>query len=525
MRDFHFPGRSPVLATNGMVATSHPLAASEALACLKDGGTAMDAAICGAALLTLCEPQMCGLAGDCFALIKPAGSDTVLGHNGSGAAPASASAARLRDAGHATIPENGPDAVTLPGAVDAFSRLSEAHGRLGLDRLLQPAIRYAEEGVPVAPRVALDWAAGAGSLQGAARGHFLKDGKALTTGDIFRAPGQAEVLRRIAKHGAKGFYEGDVADDMIAALAAMGGGHSASDFANVRTEATTPISGPYKSRDLFEHPPNSQGATAILLLNILSHFDLPSMDPFGAERTHIEAEATKLAYDARNRLVSEPTVFDATTRMQDPRLAADLAALINPERAQSATTEITESVHRDTVYITAVDRDGMAVSLIFSIFHSFGSGHASSKYGLLLHNRGAGFSLTPGHPNEFGPGKRPMHTIIPGMLGEAGRISMPFGVMGGQYQACGHARFVTNMTDFNLTPQAAIDAPRAFAEGGQLKLERGFSDETRSRLTALGHDIVVPQEPIGGAQAIRIHPSGVLEGASDPRKDGAAIGY
>ncbi|AKO98147.1 Gamma-glutamyltransferase [Marinovum algicola DG 898] len=525
MRDFHLPGRSPVRATNGMVATSHPLAAAEALACLKDGGTAMDAAICGALLMSLCEPHMCGLAGDCFALIKPAGAERVLGFNGSGRAPAAADAARLRAAGHGTIPDGSADAVTVPGAVEAFCRMSESHGRLGLDRLLQPAIRYAEEGVPVADRVGFDWPNKAPRLQGVARDFYLRDGRPLKPGDLFRAPGQAEVMRRIARHGASAFYQGEVAEDMLAALAAAGGRHCAGDFAATRGEETTPITGQYRATEVFEHPPNGQGATAILLLNILARFDLASMDPFGAARTHLETEAGKLAYDSRNRLIADPDVLDATAQMCSPALAAELAARIDPGRALPGPSRIAESVHRDTIYITAVDRDGMAVSLIHSIFHSFGSGLASPKFGLLLHNRGCGFNLREGHPNEFGPGKRPLHTIIPGMLGAAGRIEMPFGVMGGQYQSCGHARFVTNLRDYGMDPQAAVDAPRAFFDDGRLQLERGYSPEVAAKLAALGHDVVTPTEPIGGAQAIRMHASGVLEGASDARKDGCAIGY
>lgn len=525
MRDFHLPGRSATFATNGMVATSHPLAAQEALTCLREGGTAMDAAICGAVLLDICEPQMTGLAGDCFALIKPAGSDAVTAFNGSGRAPAGADPDALRAKALDAVPLDGPDAVTVPGAVEAFFRLSDAHGRLGMDRVLRPAIHYAEEGVPVAPRVARDWAPKGKRLQAHGRRWYLRDGQPFRTGDLFRAPGEAEVLRRLARHGPKAFYEGEVAEDMLATLHAMGGCHTAEDFAAVCGTPTDPISGHYRGMELLEHPPNGQGATAILLLNMLAHFDLAGMDPVGAARTHIEAEAVKLAYDARNRLICDPAVGDATARMLDPEFARELAALIDPGRARDTVAKIAEAVHKDTVYITAVDRDGMAVSLIYSIFHGFGTGHATEKFGLLLHNRGAGFSLVPGHPNELGPGKRPMHTIIPGMLRENGRVTGAFGVMGGQYQACGHARFVTNMRDFGLDPQSAMEAPRSFVVGDALHLERGYGADVRARLAALGHRIVTPDEPIGGSQAIMIHDSGVLEGASDHRKDGCALGY
>ncbi|MGX9356350.1 gamma-glutamyltransferase family protein [Roseobacteraceae bacterium S113] len=524
MRDFHFPGRSPVLATQGMVATSHPLAAQVGVDILKSGGTAMDAALAGAVSLGFCEPQMTGLFGDMFVLVQRSADADVEAYNGSGRAPAGSSPSDLRAAGHTAIPLDAPEAITIAGAVATLEALSASHGRLGLDAILAPAIHYADAGVPVAPRVAHDWAEAEPRLQGAARRWFLKDGAALKTGDIFRAPGQADVLRRIAKDGAKAFYTGEVAEDILQTLSQLGGVHSAADLAAARGDATTPISADVLGHKLFEHPPNGQGATAILILNILSHFDLDGMEPFGAMRTHIEAEATKLAYDARNRLIAEPETLDATARMCDPDLARDLAGLIDPQRAMAAAAPLTEAVHKDTVYITAVDRDGMSVSLIYSIFHAFGSGLATDKFGLVLHNRGAGFSLEAGHPNELGPGKRPMHTIIPGHVIEADGTRMPFGVMGGQYQATGHARVLTNMHVYGMDAQSALDAPRAFVDDGKLQLEKGYADTVRAELAAMGHEIVTPG-PIGGAQAIKMHPSGVLEGASDPRKDGCALGY
>ncbi len=525
MRDFHMPGRSGTYATNGMCATSHPLAAKTAIDILERGGNAMDAAIAGAVLLGLCEPQMTGIGGDCFALFTTPGSEKIRALNGSGRAPAAASAQALRAAGHATVPLHSAHAVTVPCAIDAFCRLSADHGRLGLDALLTPAIRYAEEGVPVAPRVAYDWPRAGEALQGHGLTHYSRGGKPLATGEIFRAPGQAEVLRRIARNGRAAFYEGEVAEDMLAVLNALGGVHEAADFAAAKSDYTDPVSGDYKTATLVEHPPNGQGATAILLLNILEHFDLAAMDPLGAERLHIEAEATKLAYDARNRFIADPDHMTRLDHMLAPETAARLAALIDPKRAMAATQPLTEAVHRDTIYITVVDRDRMAVSFIYSIFHGFGSGIASEKFGILLQNRGAGFTLEAGHPNEIAGGKRPMHTIIPGMLAEQGRVTMPFGVMGGSYQSTGHARLVSNIVDFGMDVQTAIDAPRAFADPAGLKLERGFAPEVAQALADLGHDVIVPPEPLGGAQAIRIHENGLLEGGSDARKDGCALGY
>ncbi|MBD3665688.1 gamma-glutamyltransferase [Sulfitobacter aestuariivivens] len=525
MRDFHLPGRSPVFATNGMCATSHPLAAQTAVAILKQGGNAMDAALAGAVLLGICEPQMTGIGGDCFVLYSLPGSDDVHALNGSGRAPAALDAAMLRDRGADKVPKWGPEAVTIPTAVDAFCRLSDEVGHLGLDAVLAPAIHYAEAGVPVAPRVASDWHLDADTLKGSARTHYLFNGKAPQVGQVFAAPGQAEVLRRIARDGRRAFYEGEVAEDMLRCLQAAGGVHTADDFAKAAATPSTPVSGTYKHLEVVEHPPNGQGATALLLLNMLKAFDFSAMDPMGAERVHIEAEATKLAYDARNRFLADPDYTTGLEHMLSPETADKLVGLIDLKKAMPAAAPLTESVHKDTVYITVVDRDGMAVSLIYSIFSSFGSGIASDKFGILLQNRGAGFTLKEGHPNELKGGKRPMHTIIPGMIREKGRVVMPFGVMGGAYQCTGHARFVSNMVDYGMDAQTAIDAPRAFADAGELRLERGYSDTVRQELADLGHKMVAPDTAIGGAQAIRMHESGVLEGASDPRKDGCALGY
>ena len=525
MRDFHKPGRSEVLATNGLCATSHPLAAKVAVETLERGGNAMDAAIAGAVILGICEPQMTGIGGDCFVLYSLPGSAEVKALNGSGRAPAAASAAALRAEGHAIVPTYSAHAVTVPGAIDAFCHLSDTVGKIGLDAILAPAIRYADEGVPVAPRVAFDWADDKGNLQGRARELFLMQGRGAKVGDMFRAPGQAEVLRRVAKDGRDAFYTGEIAEDMVASLRALGGVHTMEDFAATRCDAPVPVSGGYKGANLVEHPPNGQGATAILMLNILAQFDIAAMDPFGAERAHIEAEAAKLAYDARNRFIADP---DHTTRldhMLSMETARKLAALIDPKRAMAAPAQVSEAVHKDTIYITVVDRDRMAVSLIYSIYHGFGSGIASDRFGILFQNRGAGFTLAEGHPNELGGGKRPMHTIIPAMLTEGGHVTMPFGVMGGAYQPCGHARVVSNLRDFGMDIQSALDAPRAFSDDGIMKVERGYGDDVRRALADMGHQVEIPATPIGGAQAIVIREDGVLEGASDPRKDGCALGY
>jgi gamma-glutamyltranspeptidase/glutathione hydrolase len=259
------------------------------------------------------------------------------------------------------------------------------------------------------------------------------------------------------------------------------------------------------------------------LLNILKHFDLASLNPFGTQRAHIEAEATKLAYDARNRFIAEHS--PRLDHMLSAETAAKLAALIDPARAAPTPHPMAEAVHKDTIYITVVDRDRMAVSLIYSIYYGFGSGMASDKFGILFQNRGAGFTLTEGHPNELMGGKRPMHTIIPAMLKRGDKVIMPFGVMGGAYQPTGHARFVSNLIDYGMDQQEALDGPRSFSWVEGMQVERGYSDIVRVELAQMGHDVSIPPDPLGGAQNILIDDSGILIGASDPRKDGCALGY
>ena len=524
MRDFHISGRSSVLATNGMAATSHPIGTRVAIETLEAGGNAMDAAIAGAVVLGICEPQMTGIGGDCFALFSPAGTDQVLALNGSGRAPAELDAAKIRAEGVEVISPTSAASVTMPGAVDAFCRLSEEWGVLGLDRLLAPAIHYAEHGVPVASRVAFDWSTGASGLSGNARKFYTNSGQALLVGDIFRSPTQAEVLRRIARDGRDAFYSGEVAEDMLAAL--VDGPHTLDDFAAVEATKTEPISAEYHGVEVCEHPPNGQGAIALLMLKTLAKFDLVSLDPFGAERAHLEAEVTKLAYAERDRVIADASAAPDGPEIFTDQLADRLASAVEETCTAQGPNPPKEAVHKDTIYITVVDRDRMAVSLIYSIFRKFGSGLASPKFGILLHNRGSGFTLEKGHRNEAAGGKRPLHTIIPGLVRRGGRVAMPFGVMGGQYQAAGHARFITNWVDYGLDIQSAIDGPRSFAYGGELQVERGYSEAVHARLAELGHTVTIPDEPIGGAQAILIDEArGVLEGASDPRKDGCALGF
>jgi len=403
--------------------------------------------------------------------------------------------------------------------------MAKDFGNLSLAEVLAPAIYYTRLGVPVAPKVAFDWDQSTALLQGAARDKFLISGAAPKAGQIFSSPSQANALDLIAAKGRDGFYSGAVVEDMVASLQAAGGSHTVEDFAATKATYGTPLRGSYQGFEMLEHPANGQGATALLMLNMMKLFDLTGMDPFGAERAHIEAEISKLAYDARNRFIADADYTTRIAHMMADETAASLANLINPNQAMMHPSDLSKAVHKDTIYITVVDKNRMAVSLIYSIFHAFGSGIASDKYGILFQNRGAGFTLEKGHPNELVGGKRPMHTIIPGMLAKNGRVTMPFGVMGGAYQPNGHARFMSNMVDFGMDNQAAIDAPRCFSDNGLMKIERGYPPQVHQCLMEMGHRVEIPNGPIGGAQAILIGEDGVLHGASDPRKDGCALGY
>ena len=527
MRDFQQPGRSMVHGTRGMAATSHPLATLTAIEILRAGGNAVDAAVAACAAQGVVEPQSTGIGGDCFALYAPGGRVPPVAVNGSGRAPAAASVEWFRAQGIDAIGFESAHAVTVPGALGTWEWLLEQHGSMGLDAVLQPAIRYAEEGFVVHSRVAHDWAANADKLRTCenARAIYLPGGRAPRAGALHRLPALAETLRLIAKEGARAFYRGAIADEIATHVAAHGGLMTADDLAAFAPQEVAPISTNYRGHDIYECPPNGQGVIALLILNILEGFDLAGLDPVGAERLHLEAEATRLGYRDRAALVADPDAVDVPTdALLSTRYADAMRRHIGTERAMPAELPPGYPAHGDTVYLTVVDGDGNAISFINSLFAAFGSGLCTPS-GVVLQNRGASFVIDPDHPNGIAGGKRPMHTIIPGMVGEGEHATMPFGVMGGHFQACGHAHFLTNMIDYGMDPQAALDCPRAFHFGGVLALETTIADETAQALAALGHDVAWAGVPHGGGQAIRIdRESGVLSGGSDPRKDGCALG-
>jgi len=517
---------------NGMAATSMPAATLTALDILRAGGNAMDAAVAAAAVLAVIEPQSTGIGGDVFCLYAPAGAKQVIALNGSGRAPAAASLDWYEAHGLTAPDADSAHAVTIPGAVAAWETLLAAHGRMGLDSVLQPAIRFAEQGWPVHARVARDWAAAESRLRRQGALHFLPGGHAPAEGDVFRQPQLAATLRRIAAQGARGFYEGEVAADMVATLRARGGLHTEADFAEGRTAAAfvTPIRMAWKGYEVWQCPPNGSGLLVLMMLGILDGFaPCPggALDPL---RLHRHIEAARFAYRDRDAFLADPAqVAVPVAKLTSPAYLGALRALIRDDAALPdlpAPGEAALPAHKDTVYLCVVDRDGNACSFINSIFENFGSAIHAEASGVLLHNRGFSFRYERGHPNAIAPGKRPMHTIIPGMLTRDGACVMPYGVMGGHFQPMGQSLFLTNVVEYGLDIQQALDLPRLFPTGGVVEAERGIPHAVCEALARLGHRPVQVERPHGGGQAIWIdHARGCLIGASDPRKDGIALGY
>jgi gamma-glutamyltranspeptidase/glutathione hydrolase len=528
MRDFQFPGRSPLRVTEAAAATSHPLASAAALDVLRAGGNAIDATIAAAAVLAVVEPQSTGIGGDGFMLYAPKGGGKVIAYNGSGRAPQKATLDWYRAQGFDSVPTYGVHAVTIPGIVDTWCRVHADHGSRPLETLLVPAIRYAEEGYIVGDRVAFDWALCAERFAAIPDVDpvLFPGGRVPRAGEKMRDPRLAETLRRIARHGRDGFYTGPVAEDIVGHLKSLGGVHEMEDFAAAAGEYVEPISTGYRGVDVFQMPPNNQGVTALLMLNILGGFDLGQLDPVGAERLHLEIEAGRLAYRDRDALIADPKQAEVPVKALLARDYADrLRGLIRRDRALTSLPPPLLQ-NSDTVYLCVVDRDRNAVSMINSTYHSFGSGVVAPKSGVILQNRGSSFRLDPAHPNCIAPGKRPMHTIMPGMAVKDGKALMPFGVMGGAYQPFGHVHLLTNILDYGMDPQAALDCARVFIDSGQVEVERSVPAAAWRGLEERGHKVVEAVEPHGGGQAIMIDPeSGTLTAGSDPRKDGCALGY
>ena len=533
MRDLHLPGRSPVVASNGMAATSMPSATLAALDVLRAGGNALDAAVAAVAVLCVVEPMSTGIGGDCFCLYAPAGQKKVIALNGSGRAPAAASIDWYERHGIAALENISAHSVTVPGAISAWETLLAAHGTKGLDELLRPAIGYAEHGFPVSSVVAKSWATLASKLQAVGTSRFLPGGCPPGFGDRFVQPELAATLKAVAKHGSRGFYEGPVAADIVATLRARGGLHTEADFAAGRTVAqfVDPITLNWNGRDVWQCPPNGQGIVVLMILGMLEGFGPAPDGPLGVTRWHRHIEAARLGYRDRDAFVADPGQVDVPVKhLLDRGYLEAMRELIRDDQAMRtmpAPGEAGVPVHADTVYLCTVDRDGNACSFINSLFQGFGSAILAEESGVMLQNRGFGFRLERGHPNCIAPNKRPMHTIIPGMLTEAdGEATMPYGVMGGHFQPMGQSLFLTNHFDYGLDLQESLDLTRLFPLKGVVEAERGASPALVEGLERLGHRVERVEHTHGGGQAIEIdRKRGVLIAGSEPRKDGCAMGY
>lgn len=530
MRNFEQPGRSLVRSTHGMAATSHPAATLAAIDTLRQGGTAMDAAVAACAVQCVVEPGSTGIGGDCFALYAPRGTDRIVAFDGSGRAPMATTAASLRDMGMSSIPRSSAHAITVPGAVDAWCQLLRDHGALPLSQVLAPAIEAATQGYVVAERAGTDWAKQEKLLAGDdnAQRHLLVQGRAPAIGSVHRQPALAATLQAIAAQGRDAFYTGAIAGDMVDYLQSLGGRHTLQDFAACQGHYVTPISTGFAGHEVHECPPAGQGVIALMILRLLQ--DLPAgHNPLDPDRLFRELEACRLAYSVRDAVIGDPAgaAVDVDWLLSDGLIDA-LRQQILDGRVNRDIPAFTPPTHSDTVYITVVDKDRNCASFINSVFSPFGSGRVAPASGVLFHNRGQSFTLAEGHPNAIGPGKRPMHTIIPGMVTRDGRVRFSFGVMGGQYQAMGHAWFLSRVLQYGMDMQAAMALPRVFARPGGWTVEHEgtLAPATVEALRARGYDMVPPDWAIGGAQAIEIDwETGTLTGASDHRKDGCALGY
>ena len=533
--------RSVVLARNGIIATSQPLASAAGLAVLQQGGNAIDAAVTAAAVLSVVEPTMNGIGGDLFALVYDPKTKTVRALNASGRAPAAATVEEFKRRNLESVPYRGELSVSVPGVVDGWSELLARHGTITLEKALQPAIRYARDGYAVSEIISFQWRDQQATLarDPAAAATFLIDGRAPQPGEVFRNPKLAASLELIAKGGRDAFYRGPIAAAIGQDMKRRNGLLTAADLAAHTSDWTEPISTTYKGHELLEFPPNTQGATALEMLNVLEGFDLKALGHNSAAYLHLLVEAKKIAFADRDAWLADPgaTPPEALRKMISKEYAAERRKEIRPDRAAreykplslggaSVAGEEHPQAKGDTIYLTAADKDGNVVSLIQSIYEAFGAGIVAGDTGITLHNRGSLFSLRAGHPNLLAPGKRPFHTLVPAMVMKDGRPWLSFGVMGGDMQPQGHVQVLLNLIEFGMNVQEAGEAPRFRHTANGLALESAISPEARFGLDARGHRIVTSIGAFGGFQGILIDPkTGVLMGGSDPRKDGLAIGW
>jgi gamma-glutamyltranspeptidase / glutathione hydrolase len=522
--------RQPLVATRGVVATSQPLAAQAGLAILRQGGNAVDAAIATAIALTVVEPTSNGIGGDMFALVWDGGQ--LHGLNGSGHAPAALTLEAVRRAGYDRMPTHGWLSVTVPGAPAGWRDLHTRFGTLPFATLFEPAIGYAEQGYPISPILGYYWNRAAQAAQ-KRRGPefrgwietFAPEG-APAAGQIWRSPGHAWTLGRIAASSAEDFYHGELAQAIVRFASETGGLISADDLANHTNTWVTPISVRYRGYDVWEIPPSGQGITALIALNILEGFALNQLERDSLESYHLQLEAIKLAFADTQRYVADPEhVPVPTDALLSPGYAEVRRSLIGDH---ALAPHAGDPGRGGTVYLCTADGDGMMVSLIQSNYSGFGSGVVVPGTGIALQNRGAGFTLEEGHANQLAPGKRAFHTIIPGFLTRNGQPIGPFGVMGGHMQPQGHVQVIVNTIDYGLNPQASLDAPRWYWERGRtILLEPGTPPALAQALSSRGHDVTITQDRgvFGRGQIIWRLPSGAYVAGSDGRTDGCAVGY
>ena len=533
-------GRSVVIAPNGMVATSHPLSAQVGLDILKRGGNAVDAAIATNAAIGLMEPMSCGIGGDLFAIVWDAKSQRLYGLNASGRSPYKATAELLKQKGLSEIPMYGPLSWSVPGCVDGWDELRRRFGTMSFEELLGPSIRYAEEGSPVPEVIAGYWR---GHEKDSGNAEFAKtyliDGKAPRQGELFRNPYLARTYREIAEKGRDAYYNGRIAREIVEYSERVGGLFSPKDFEDQTSTWVEPVSTTYRGHEVWEIPPNGQGISALQMLNILEGFDLTKSGFSSADYWHLWIEAKKLAFADRAKYYADPEFIKVPVKeLISKPYAESRRKLISMAKAMENVQPGDPKLGGDTIYLTVVDKDRNCVSLIQSNYQSFGSGHVPGDLGFALQNRGTSFTLESGHANRLEPHKRPFHTIIPAMVTKGGKPWLTFGVMGGDMQPQGHVQILCNLIDFGMNLQEAGEAPRmehlysaspkgAPARGsGEVQAERGFPEEMLAELRRRGHNISLIARNGGGYQAILIDPrTNMLHGASEPRKDGLAVGY
>ncbi len=527
-------GRSAVLARNGMVATSQPLAAQAGLRILQQGGNAVDAAVATAAALAVVEPMMTGPGGDMFALAYMAKEDRLVGLNGSGFSPEKADIDFFTSRELKQIPVTGPFSVSVPGAVDGWVTLLEKHGTMTLAEVLAPAIEYAEEGFPVSEIIANDWASKVELHGGRAdfAEAYLVGGKSPRQGEVFKNPGLAWTYRQLAEGGRDAFYRGEIARRIVEHLNAQGWPISMDDLAFQHSDWVEPIGTDYKQYRLYELPPNGQGMAALEMLNILEGYDLRSLGHNSAEYLHLLLEAKKLAFADLDAWLADPERAELPVpTIISKAYGTEQRKRIDRTKASDDVTSGIPAPHLvssgDTVYLTVVDRDRNMVSFINSLFNGFGSGVTVPGTGIVLQNRGALFSLNPEHPNRIEPRKRPYHTIIPAMAYKDGKPWMSFGVMGGDMQPQGHVQIMLNRIEFDMNIQEAGEAARIkHNPSAGVAVESGIDATTVTELARRGHEIVRTPGVFGGYQAIEVDwENGVLIGGTDPRKDGQVAAW